>query len=843
MSPRFLTLFWRQMVRSLWRHPWLTGLNILSIALGMTVFLAVQIANQGALASFRTAAELTTGRAQLEIRGPVSDACLPAVLATPGVRAATPIVEGIVGLPDHPGEFLHILGVDPFTGSDVFSFQLKTGTGTTFDWERWLSDPTIIALHPDRLRALGPGPLRVLAGTTIHTLMPAFAFTPNDAVGRGNTRFAAMDIGWAQELFGRPGELSSIQILLNDGVDTDTVAERLRRFLPADVEVGPPALRNTEMETLLGAFQLNLTALSLVSIIVGMFLIHNCVAASVVRRLTQIAILRATGATRLEVRSLFLGEALLNALIGIALGLALAPLLARAMAAPVSQSISPLYGLTRIEGSNLNGMQIFFAVILGLVAAGGAAWGPASEAARIEPARILRPGSSSASHPIRQPRRFRFAILLLLGALVMGVWSLYGGPKELGFGSAAGVLAGFSLLAPWFATAVATPFRRAGTLARCASDQFLRSLSRNTITIAALAAALAMTVSVTVMIHSFRASVERWSLRTLIADLYIAPAVNALGGTQAFLPEAAVSWTKALPEVASTATFREVSLRFRGQLVSLSSSGGEARGEPEMLLGTSPFLSDPTADPDRVAVSESLARRFQLKVPTKIQLPTPTGEHTFTVSGIYRDFTRDRGVILMPRELFVRSWNDPRIHSLALKLHDPTQAEKVAEAFRKIFGSTGEFALYDNAALRERVREIFDQTFAVTQALRAIAILVAVAGVLFSLGILVLEREREIGVLRAVGASRGQILGIFLLEAVLVALSALLCGMFSGAVLAMVLTWVINQAFFGWTIALHYPVLFLATTPLWFLPAAILAALLPAWRASRVPPAQAIRFE
>ncbi len=843
MSPRFLTLFWRQVVRSSWRHPLLTGLNVLSIALGITVFLAVQIANRGALASFRSAAELTTGRAQLEVRGPLDDAYLPVVTALPGIRAATPVVEGVVSLPDHPGEFLHLLGVDPFTGKDVFSFQLGKTEGGTLDLERWLADPDAIALHPRRLEALGSGPLRVLAGTTLRTLTPAFVLTPDGAVTQGNTRFAAMDIGWAQELLDMPSQLSSIQILLEEDTEEDAVTGALRAVLPGDVQIGPPALRNTEMETLLAAFQLNLTALSLVSIIVGMFLIHNCVAASVVRRLPQIAILRATGATRLEIRVLFLGEAAMNAVAGIAVGLALSPLLARVMAGPVSQSISPLYGLTRIEDPGLQGFQVLLAVLIGLGAALGAAWWPASEAARCEPARILRPGSLPSLRPPRNSLRLWLALVLLVGAFAMGASALSGGPKILGFGSAAAVLAGFSLLVPWFAAAVAAPFRRAGPLAQCASDQFSRSLHRNALTIAALAAALAMTVSVTVMIHSFRASVERWSLNTLVADLYIAPAVNALSGPQVVLPEAVLAWALQHPDVSATASFREVHLRFRGESVSLSAAGGEARGKPEFVHGTSPYPKTDEAGGDRVAISESFARRFHLEVPSQIILPTPLGNHSFTVTGIYRDFTRDRGVILMPRALFARFWSDAGIHSLALKFFDPTRTGEVEEEFRQRFGNEGEFATYDNAALRGRVMEIFDQTFAVTYALRGIAILVAITGVLFSLSILVMERTREIGVLRAVGASRQQILGIFLIEALLIALSALLCGMVSGGVLAMVLTWVINKAFFGWTIALNYPGLLLLMTPVWFLPAALLAAMLPAWRASRVPPAQAVRFE
>ena len=139
--------------------------------------------------------------------------------------------------------------------------------------------------------------------------------------------------------------------------------------------------------------------------------------------------------------------------------------------------------------------------------------------------------------------------------------------------------------------------------------------------------------------------------------------------------------------------------------------------------------------------------------------------------------------------------------------------------------------------------EIFDETFAVTSILRAIAIIVAVAGVLFSLSALVIEREREIGVLRAIGASRAQVLGIFLTEAALIGFTSALSGLASGGALAMVLTWIINKAFFGWTIELHYPAEQLLTTPLWIVGVAFLAALFPAWRAARIAPASAVRFE
>lgn len=842
MTPRFLTLLWRQVIRQAWRHPLLTGLNILSIALGVSVFLAIQIANRGALDSFRSAASLTAGKSHLEIRGDMDDSLLPAVAATEGVRAATPLVEAIVPLPGQPGEYLRLLGVDPFSGAEIFAFALEDGQAGPLDYEPWLGDPAAIAIQPEAGN-LGT-PLTVLAGGARADLTPRFVFKPDATLAAVDKRIAAMDIGWAQELLGRVGRLTAIQLLLRDPAEAETVAERLRRILPADVTVTPPAARDKEMETMLGAFQLNLTALSLVSIIVGMFLIFNSVGATVVRRRPEIAVLRACGTTRFEIRALFLGGALLDAVFGSALGLALGPVLARLASPAMAGSISSLYDVVRLDHLSLGPWLAGGAFGVGIAAALAAAWLPASEAARCEPAQILHPG---AGRDISTPLRWTGlagAGVLLAASVALSLWTLHGGSRLLGFVAAGTVLGGFSLLVPWLTAAVARCFRGCGRLALLASDHLVRSLHRNTVTVAALAAAVAMTISVTVMIHSFRASVHRWIERTLVADLYIAPAANDIVGLQAFLPDGAADQAAHLPGVESVATFREVPVRFRDAPASLTVIDGKGRGDVEFLDGSAPDALALLESGRAVAVSESFSTRFNIRGGEEISLPTPAGAQKFAVCGVYRDFTRDRGAVMMDRKLFRQNWpQDERVHSLALTLADNADGEKIAEAFRRQFGEDGQFVIYNNASLRKRVFEIFDQTFAVTSILRAIAILVAVAGVLFSFSVLVIERGREIGVLRSLGASRPQVVGIFLLEAILLGLTASLSGLASGSALAVVLTGVINKAFFGWTIDLTFPVPLLAATPLWLIPAVLAAALLPAWKAAGIRPALAIRFE
>ena len=244
-----------------------------------------------------------------------------------------------------------------------------------------------------------------------------------------------------------------------------------------------------------------------------------------------------------------------------------------------------------------------------------------------------------------------------------------------------------------------------------------------------------------------------------------------------------------------------------------------------------------------VAVTEPFARKFGVREGDRITLSTPRGPAEFEVAGTYSDYTRDQGVILIARPAFDEFWSDPGVNSLAVYLRANQAWEPLTDAFRERFSRAGEFAIYSNRSLRQRILAIFDQTFAVTYILRTVAILVAIAGIFLSVTTLVAEREREIGALRAIGASRGQVQALLMIESAMIAIIATALGLAAGTVLAMTLTWVVNPAFFGWTIALQFPWSALAATPLWILPAALLAAWHPAARAARTPIATAVREE
>ncbi len=843
VTRHFLFLFARQALRSARRHPVLLALNVASIALGVAVFLAIQIANRSANESFRAGVEMVAGRANLEVRGTLNDAIFPRIAALPGVRAATPLIEGLVTLPDQPGEYLRILGLDPFTGQDLRTFELMGADRETFNVEAWLRDPRAIAVTPQFSTTLGhEGPLTVLAGGRTTELDPVFVMDPVDAVASADPRLVAMDIGWAQELLGRDGELAAI-ILLVDDTELPSVTAAIRQLIPGDATVAPPARRSQQVESMLGAFQLNLSALSLVSLLVGMFLIYNTISASVVRRRTEIGTLRALGATRTEVRLLFLAEAAFAGVIGSVIGVVLSLPLAEILTAPVAKTISSLYVLTSINELFLSPGQIAFSLAAGIGASLLAAWIPASEAARCDPASVLRPGSVAARQQRIPATWMLIGLVSLVAAYGTGAAALQFRIAPLGFLSAFLVMAGFSLLAPAAIAVTAWTLRHSPRLIRLAAQNLARSNHRNAITIAALAAAIAMTVGISVMIHSFRGSVDRWIGSTLVADLFIATTGNEIAGAQSQLPPSAVNWLQQRPEVSSVSTFSELPLDFRGERTAFAVVSGSRERETRFIGGGQVEKFRRLMEPDTVAISEPFANRFDLQDNDEITLATPTGDRPFRVAGIYQDYARTGGVVMITANNYERYWPPTGVQSLAITLRGGADANELGDAFRANFSAEGQFSIYLNAALRARIFEIFNQTFAITLVLRAIAVGVAAAGVLLALLILATEREREIGTLRAIGASRGQVVGLFLREAALIGLIASGIGVASGACLAIVLTWVVNKAYFGWTIELSYPLELLAATPLWIVPVAVIAAILPAWKAARTAPALALRFE
>ena len=854
MIAQYLRIYRWHVLRYIAHHRLLALLNVLSVALGVAVYLATQIANHSANRAFGATIDVVAGKADLQITAPatgVPETVLPAVTRQAGVAAATPLVRGLIALPDLPGEYLEVLGIDLFTNDAFRTFEIADFATANFDFGAWLGRPDSLAISEEfasRHHLKSGDSIRAQVNGIERPLRVAFVLkSQGNAIA--DAHFAAMDIGWAQELFGMRGRLSAIQLRVGKSSNREDVARSLRELVPRDAIVAAPAQRSEQVEKMLGGFELNLTAMSLVSVLVGMFLIYNAVSASVVRRRREIGIVRSLGMTRREVRMLFLGEAVTLGVVGTVVGLFGGLLLARFLVGVVAGTISSLYVLVNVSSLTVRPITLVSAAVIGLASVVIAAWMPARAASRMEPVRALG-GGTGVEMAMRLSRAwFWCGALALFAAGAVSVMALTTGPAWLGFGAAFFVLAGFSLVVPpvvlRFSAVFARllPRGRPSVEAGVANANLSRALSRNSVTIASLAAAVAMTVGVSVMVFSFRQTVESWVNQTLLADLFIAPASNEVTGPVSFIPPECIRFLETNPGVAEVDTFREVDVPFRGELIGVAVVRGSERRRLQFVRGDSAAIMRRFYSETCVLVSESFARRHRVRDGESLELPTPAGVQGFPIAGTFYDYTRDQGIVYLSRDHFVRLWNDDRVNSLAVYLRENASAEQVSDAFRQQFSGQGQFAIYANGTLRTRVFEIFDQTFAVTYVLRTIAVLVALVGIFLSLTTLIIERARDLAVLRAIGASAGQIRRLLIWESAMIGLLAAAIGVVSGVCLSTVLTGVINRAFFGWTIRLAFPWLSLAATPTWIVMAAIVAGLLPAWRAGRMQLAESLRSE
>jgi len=847
------------LARAAWRgwraKPFPAALNVLGLAIGIAVYLAIQIVNHSATKSFQAGIDLLAGRSDLEITAPdrLDESILQKLEGLPGIAAITPIIEGYATLPERPGEYLRLIGTDPFSAGPFFA---AAGEGAASAWEghteSWLARPASLVVNAAWAARLHLSQGSSLAMTLNGQAVPVeIAGTFPAPEGRSDSlRTAFLDIGWAQELLHQPGFLSSIQIISTDPTQASALAATIQALLPPGTHVQPPAQRNRQVGLMLQGFQLNLSALSMVSLLVGVFLIGNTIAASVVRQRREIGVLRAIGASRTQVRTLFLAEAAFSALLGGLLGIPLARLIAAGLLEGVSKTISAHYVLMSIDKTWVSPLHIFQALLCGLGAALAGAWLPAREASAVDPVAVLRPGRNLEPRPVQWWKPLGPALIFLVLALALSWQSLGTGPAWLSFASCLMLVLGFVMLArpaasstAWLAGRIARAFPGL-TLFRMGAAHLAKALHRAVPVIAALLTSVAMVLGVTIMIHSFRGTLSLWVDSTLKADLYIAPAANEVIKRSATLPDTLAARLENDPRIAHLETLREDRTALPdGSEYTLRAVNREA-AHPLPFVEGDPQAQDALwRQPYHLAASEVLANRLHWKTGQTITLSTPSGPLPFTIAGIFYDYADDQGCFYITRENYARAWPGTGLHAIAVFLKDPAIAPALEASLRQEFNSAGSLAIYLNQALRTRVFEIFDQTFAVTELLRVIAIAVALLGITLALSTLVAERAWDIAALRSIGASRGQIATIHLAEAGLIGLVSAILGMACGLVLSMILTWVVNKAFFGWTVRYEVPWREWALTPLWVIPTSLLAGLLPAWKAASTNLSAALRSE
>lgn len=848
-------------LRALSRHPWQIVLALIGVALGVAVVVAIDLANQSARRSFTLSTNSVVGRATHQIVGGPNGLSedVYADLRVAGVRAIAPVVESHVA--DSSGRVFHLLGVDPFAEAPFRPYVTRLGAGARTDIAAFLTTPAtgLIAATTARTLGLDVGDtLRVRAGTRLHDVTLVGLLQPDahgGAAGSGTLdHLLVTDVATAQEMLEFTGRLSRIDVRVPEGSAGERLLAAIGARLPAGAEVLRASRRSHALEQMTRAFHLNLTALSLLALIVGVFLIYNTLTFSIVQRRQLIGLLRVQGVTRSQVFALVLCEAAALGTIGTLLGIALGVVLGHGLVQLVTRTISDLYYVLAVRELAVTPGVLVKGILLGIGASLLAALPPAREATATPPRVTLARSTLEQRARRGAPRAAAYGVL----ALAIGLGGLWlSGPHLVPtFGSLFGVLLGCVLLTP-LATVGCMRLVQPGLAAwgglpiRLGGLGVVTALSRTAVAVAALMVAVSVTVGVGIMVQSFRQTVVRWLEASLHADVYVAPASPLVWRSDAVLDPALIERVAALPGVERLNTYRGARVESRTGLTQVIAIDLGARGKasfqfiagrPESIW---PAFDDPTGHDGRpaVIVSEPYAYRHGLTEGDTLDLRTDRGEQAFRVAGVFVDYGSDQGIVMLSRRVYDAWWEDPRVSSLSLHAAAETDVDRLVDTLRGDAGTESEVVIRSNRGLRTASLEIFDRTFTITTVLHLLTSVVAFVGVLSALMALQLERAREFGVLRATGFTPAQVWGMVTAQTGLMGLVAGLLALPVGIGLALILVLVINRRSFGWTLQIDVSPEVLAQAVVMAVVAALLAGVYPALRLARTPPAQALREE
>jgi len=824
------------------RHVWQSILSVLGIALGVAVVMAVGLANQSASRAFEVTMEQISGRVSHQIIA--GSTGLPEQLFTdlrlrfPDLPSA-PVVEGVARIGD---EQLTLLGLDPLSERP---FRNLTPTGRSGVLNALLTsrDGVLISAYSAARLGLAEGDRISLniGGSSREAQILALFGQPGEAALDG---VLVTDIAIAQTLLQQFGTLDRIDLAL----DPEQVA-RLRDWLPAGVRLVETERRTAAMADMSQAFQTNLTAMSLLALLVGGFLIYNTATFSVLQRRRQFGIMRLLGATRSEVFRAILAEQMLIGLVGTLVGMGAGILLARELLWLVTRTINDLYFALTVSQLDLSPRILLTGTLLGLVTTFIAASVPAWEATRSSPQSVNRRSVIER----RSHRALPWLLLTGLAGMIAGVLLVQASERSLllGFAALFCFIMGYCLLVPTLVPPIARLLQYPlkwlfGTIGRLASRGIDATLSRTGPAIAALTLAIAATIGMGIMVESFRDTVGQWLAQTVQGDIYVTAPHSASKRASAPLPAGLLEQVQELPGVADLSSGRHVTLEGDNGPVSLLAIGlssGSYRGF-HFKGETQPDLWERFSSGDLVLISEPYAYHNRLRVGDSLALLAPNGVVNFTIGGVFFDYGSDRGLVVMPREHYARLWHDEQITTLGIYLQADQPIEPLLTRIKQLTGkSERPLQVRANREILEQSLEIFDRTFTITRVLRLLVIAVAFVGILSAMMALQLERAREHAILRATGLTPGQLLGQVILQTLLMGLMAALLAMPLGWLMAEILIHVINLRAFGWSMPSQLSPTILVEAVGFALIAALLAGLYPSLRMGRTRPALALREE
>lgn len=845
-------------LRRLLGSPARSLLVLFGIALGVAALVATLAVNASIRGAFVEMAERVAGKADLVVtQGDfgVSSELVEAIDDVPEVEHVAGVVETITQEPGVGGPIL-VIGVD-FLGDRYFLPLTADSTGTAAlldDPLPFLNEPTAVLVTRSFAEKR-----RLSVGSSLGLITP-------DGEKSFQVRGLLRDEGLASAFGGDVvimfeeaaattfvTRLARIELKLKPGVDKELARDKLGKLVGSRGRVEPPSGRAQHLTSILVPMERGMNVAGVLALLVGMFIIYNAVGVAVAERRREIGILRALGVKRGGIIALFSAEALLLGALGSALGVGLGRSLAQFAVAQASQPVSRFYAPIHPPPPEVTLGVALVSFAVGMLATLLAALGPARLAATVDPAESLRRQAASF---MRRQVPVRGSFLLGLFTVVPATAAALGGSLGLGFLSM-GLFVGAGLL---MVPALIVALRRAllplsegprRLWLRVALDNAERRLDRSALTAGALMLAVSASVALGTWGHSLEISAFKWLGRALPADLYItAGSPTADQHNIPFRPEV-MQTLAGIPHVRHHYPVRAITTDVKDKRLVLFSfdtgtwfQAAREKGVSSVVLaGPDPIPADTLSRAPNILLSENAARKMEIGVGEKLRFDTPTGAREFTVAAIILDYASDQGAGLIDRRWFVEYWQDALVDTVDFVLEEGAALEPVEEEVKKRLGPKRSLFIVSAAELRREIQRVLDDSIAVFRSTELIALWVALLGVVGAMLAAVLDRTREIGVLRAIGASRGQVARFVVAEAAFLGLTAAVGGVLAGVPIGFVFVHSVGLHGTGWLFEYYFPAAAALRVSGLVILTAALAGLWPGRRAARLSVTEALAYE
>ncbi|HTQ95395.1 MAG TPA: FtsX-like permease family protein, partial [Candidatus Acidoferrum sp.] len=798
-----LKLFYRLIARPLFREPVRTGLTVFAVAIGVAVVLAIELAGNAAAGSFHSSMETLARDYTLEIVavGGVPDSVVAMIAQQPLPIRYSVRMEDFATVAETK-ETLPLIGLDMIAEGSRYlvangtnSEATTTGKSAENELAR-LEGPTSVWVGSSLKKEPGAPIELIINDLELHCIVQGVYPDSN-----GNESAIVMDLSGAEHALNRKGHVDRILLKIPENTNAEEWQQKIAAELPSGVTLRPQGTGTAENRKMLAAFRWNLRLLSYIALVVGAFLIYNTISISVVRRRAEIGIIRALGASRRMVFLAFLGEAAGIGLAGALIGLVLGRFLASGAVKLMALTVDKLYVSSRPGAISLDASIILLALFIGIAVSVVSALGPAREAISVSPVDAMARGRRDYATRLNTRRDLLIALILATAAFALSQLPAVAGKPLFGY------LATLLLIG---AAAYAIPFlvnflsrismgqlrRILGVEGFLAARSLVGSLGRTSVLVGALATAVGMMTSVGIMVGSFRQTVVSWMEHQLPADLYLRPAGDPAANRHPTMSLELADKIAALPGVAAVDRLREYEISYDGMPVTLASVDIDASASSDQNTFFSGRPAEQVLSKIRgtnlILVSEPFTFKHHAKLGDWIELGLGQSRGRFQISDVYYDYASERGVIVMDRNTMLKYLPDPTPSGVAVFVKKGTNPEDVRQEILNLSAGYRILISTDRDLRTEAVR-IFDRTFAITYALEAVAVLVAIMGIAGALLALVIDRRRELGLLRFIGASSGQIRKIILAEAGLLGLMANFAGFLLGYFLSLILIFVINK--------------------------------------------------